>query len=200
MLRRQLFSLGKMVFSHQFRTLGEIFPAACSQVIDVIIKTASKKNSAVLTKLHSTCPQEEFERKLFFKEKYSFVFIILGNSAIYLRLFVRHFRQRCQNCILRVQKPEEHFDEEKLFRKVRFFIFSPWSEICQTLERLSKVLFLCPEEPFEEEQLLRKHFLYSFLNWKVPWELSEGKFVFIEKKFFYHQLRLLVEHFSAFIS
>ena len=60
--------------------------------------------------------------------------------------------------------------------------------------------FFCPYEQFEEEQFFRKQFLDSFLNWKILWELSQGKIVSIEKKIFSHQFRLLVEYFSAFSS
>ena len=47
--------------------------------------------------------------------------------------------------------------------------------------KVVRSVFFCSLEQFDEEQFFRKCFLYSVLNWKVPWELSELKLVFIEK-------------------
>ena len=71
------------------------------------------KNSAGLSKLSSTCPEEYFEGKNLFWKNFN-VWLIWHFERKFFGLWANIFRQSCQNCILSVQSPESIYFEKKL--------------------------------------------------------------------------------------
>ena len=196
-----------MIFSHQFRIWAIFFSAVCTQVFDVIIKTPSKNFSSVVKTAFYVSTGIIWEEKILRRNLF-ICFLNFGKlSELFTGFRQTFFESVVETAIYVSRNKRNTLTRKNISEKTRFFIFSPWSEIFQTLEWLSKVLFLFPEEQFEDEKLFRKHYLYSNLNWKVPWELLVGKFVFIEKTSFFIKLgywsnifRLLIVRFSTWLS
>ena len=94
--------------------------------------------SIVKTEIYSSI---RFISGVIFCEKI-YSFIIFHSIEVKTLCLLEHiFREGCQNCILRVQNPEDHLGEKKLFREVRFFIFGLWCAIFKPPERSSGVFF-----------------------------------------------------------
>ena len=105
-----------LTFSHTVQTLygfqSNIFQQGCRKKLSKFFFISghwqkkfaflTKTNAVGLSKLFSTCSQEQFERNIFFKKSLEF-FLFLRTWAKNFGFLSNSFRLDCQKCILRTQ-------------------------------------------------------------------------------------------------
>ena len=188
-----------MVFPISFAHWAELFLLLVVRLSTWLSKR-HPKNSAVITKLHSTCPQEQFGGNISSKKSIRLFLLFWKIEPTVYGFSSDMFRQGFRNCNLRVQKPEEHFDEEKHFRKNAFFHFLTLiGNLSDSRMVVKSALFVSRGTIWGRKAFPKALFVFKF-ELKSSLRTFGGQICFHWKNFFFHQTRLLVEHFSAFNS